>query len=64
MNHQTREGRNHALDCIKAVLGAPRAMFDERGPLLTVLDNLESTAKRQPADYAKGVLEICREVRG
>lgn len=53
----------HAVDCINAVLGAPRAMFDERGPLITVLDNLEATAKQQPAQYAQGVLDVCREVR-
>lgn len=63
MNHQRLEGRMHAIDCIKAVLGAPRAMFDDRGPLITVLDNLESTAKKQPAQYALGVMDVCREVR-
>ncbi|MDV5861378.1 hypothetical protein QM298_10705 [Pseudomonas mendocina] len=63
MNHQRLEGRQHAIDCIKAVLGAPRAMFDDRGPLITVLDNLEATAKKQPAQYAMGVMDVCREVR-
>ena len=63
MNHQRLEGRMHAIDCIKAVLGAPRAMFDDRGPLITVLDNLESTAKQQSVQYAMGVLDVCREVR-
>lgn len=63
MNHQRLEGRMHAVDCIKAVIGAPRAMFDERGPLATVLDNLESTAKQQPVQYAQGVMDVCREVR-
>lgn len=63
MNHQRQEGRMHAIDCIKAVLGAPRAMFDDSGPLITVLDNLEATAKQQPAQYAQGVLDVCREVR-
>ena len=63
MSHQRNEGRQHAIECIEAVLGAPRAMFDERGPLATVLDNLESTAKKQPAQYAQGVMDVCREVR-
>lgn len=63
MNHQRLEGRMHAIDCLQSVIGMPRAMFDDRGPLITVLDNLESTAKHQPAQYAQGVLDVCREVR-
>ena len=63
MNHQRQEGRQHAIDCLQSVIGTPSAMFDDRGPLATVLDNLESTAKRQPAQYAQGVLDVCREVR-
>lgn len=63
MNHQRLEGRMHAIDCIKAVLGAPRAMFDDRGQLITVLDNLESTASRMPKEYAEGIMDVCREAR-
>nr|WP_024308521.1 hypothetical protein [Pseudomonas sp. P818] len=63
MNHQRLEGRMHAIDCLQSVIGMPRAMFDNRGPLITVLDNLESTAKQQPAQYAQGVMDVCREVR-
>lgn len=63
MNHQRQEGRQHAIDCIEAVAKMHPAMFDERGPLITVLDNLESTASRMPKEYAEGIRDVCREAR-
>lgn len=63
MNIQRQEGRQHAIDCLQSVIGTPMAMYDERGPLETVLANLEMTARRYPTEYSQGILDVCRELR-
>lgn len=63
MNLLYIEGHKYAIECIEAVAGMPAAMFDERGPLCTVLANLEQTAKGKPKDYAEGILGVVRVAR-
>lgn len=62
MTHQRNEGRQHAIETIQAVINMHPAMFDERGPLGTVIANLEQAAERMPPDYAAGIREILKEV--
>lgn len=62
MNIQRQEGRQHAIETIQAVINMHPAMFDERGPLGTVIANLEFTAQRMPKDYAEGMREVIKEV--
>ena len=63
MNLLYIEGRKYAIECIEAVAGMPASMFDERGPLGTVLANLEQTAKGKPADYSAGILGVVKVAR-
>lgn len=63
MTHQRQEGRQHAIDCINAVIGSSTAWFDSRGAVATVIDNLEFTARRMPKEYADGIMDVCREAR-
>lgn len=57
-SHQYLEGRRHAMEIIESVEGLPKAMYDERGPVVTALDNLREAAKRYPIEYGKGVLSV------
>ena len=63
MNLLYIEGHKYAIESIQAVAGMPAAMFDERGPLGTVLANLEQTAKGKPKDYAEGIMGVVRVAR-
>ena len=60
---EEREGRIYAAEMLASVVYLPRCMFDERGPVETMVCNLESAAQVRPADYAKGMLKVIREVR-
>ncbi len=60
---EEREGRVYAAEMLASVVYLPRCMFDERGPVETMVCNLEEAAKVHPADYAKGMLKVIREVR-
>lgn len=57
-SHQFLEGRRHAMEILESVESTPKAMFDDRGPVPTALDNLREAVKRYPAEYAKGVMSV------
>ena len=64
MSHiEEREGRIFAAQMIASVVYLPRCMFDERGPVETMVCNLEELAKVHPAGYAKGMMKVISEVR-
>lgn len=63
MTHLMIEGRKFAIECLESVQGMPAAMFEGKGPLGTVLDNLEQAAKGKPAEYAAGILSVVRVAR-
>ncbi|MBM6442345.1 hypothetical protein JQF37_01715 [Pseudomonas sp. MIL9] len=60
---EEREGRVYAAEMLASVVYLPRCMFDERGPVETMVCNLEEAAKVHPADYAKGMMKVISEVR-
>jgi hypothetical protein len=60
---EEREGRNYAAEMLASVVYLPRCMFDECGPVETMVCNLEEAAKVHPADYAKGMMKVISEVR-
>lgn len=60
---EEREGRVYAAEMLASVVYLPRRMFDERGPVETMVCNLEEAAKVHPADYAKGMMKVISEVR-
>lgn len=57
------EGRIYAAEMLASVVYLPRCMFDERGPVETMVCNLEASAQIRPADYAKGMKKVIDEVR-
>jgi hypothetical protein len=57
-SHQFLEGRRHAISVLESVEGLPKAMYDNRGPVQTALDNLREAAKRYPKEYAAGVMSV------
>lgn len=63
MTYLQLEGRRYAIECIENVSGMCKAQFDSRGPLGTVLDNLEQAAKGKPAEYAEGIMSVVRVAR-
>lgn len=64
MSHiEIREARILAAQMLESASHLPRCMFDERGPVETIICNLEVTALNHPADYAKGVLQVIEVVR-
>lgn len=63
MNLLYIEGHKYAIDSIEAVAGMPEAMFDDRGPLGTVLANLDQTAKDKPKDYSEGIMGVVKVAR-
>ena len=60
---EEREGRIYAAQMLASVVYLPRCMFDERGPVETMVCNLETAALAHPADYAKGMMKVLSEVR-
>lgn len=62
-NIERFEGRRFAIQMLESVNGMPKAFFDQKGGIETVIDNLEAAAKVRPESYAVGIREVLREVR-
>lgn len=57
-SHQYLEGRRHAISILESVEHTPKSFCDDRGPVVTALDNLREAAKRYPKEYADGVMSV------
>lgn len=57
------EGQRFAAQMIEQASHLPKCMFDGRGPVETMAQNLELASADHPADYAKGINQVVEEVR-
>lgn len=57
------EGQRFAAQMIEQASHLPKCMFDGRGPVETMVHNLEVASQVRPADYAKGMLQVIEVVR-
>ncbi|WP_085599688.1 MULTISPECIES: hypothetical protein [unclassified Pseudomonas] len=60
---ELQEGRNFAAEMLMHASHLPRSMFDDRGPVETMICNLEQSAQLKPADYAKGIRQVIEVAR-
>lgn len=56
-------GRKFAAQMIEQASHLPKCMFDGRGPVETMVQNLEVASQVHPADYAKGMLQVVEVAR-
>lgn len=63
MNLEKHAGRVYAAEILLSVLLTPKAFYDERGSVETIIENLEKTASQKPASFAQGIREVISEVR-
>ncbi|MEB0190014.1 hypothetical protein [Pseudomonas sp. CCI1.1] len=57
------EGRKFAAQMIEQASHLPKCMFDGRGPVETMVINLEAASQVHPADYAKGIHQVIEVAR-
>lgn len=57
------EGQRFAAQMIEQASHLPKCMFDGRGLVETMVQNLEVASQVHPADYAKGMLQVIEVVR-
>lgn len=57
------EGRKFAAQMIEQASHLPKCMFDGRGPVETMVINLETASQVRPADYAKGIRQVIEVAR-
>ncbi|MBP6954505.1 MAG: hypothetical protein KBC45_08790 [Pseudomonas sp.] len=57
------EGRKFAAQMIEQASHLPKCMFDVRGPVETMVINLETASQVHPADYAKGIRQVIEVTR-
>ncbi|MBP5100415.1 hypothetical protein [Pseudomonas protegens] len=60
---EIQEGRKFVAEMLMQASHQPRSMFDERGPVETVICNLELSAQSRPADYARGIRQVIEVAR-
>lgn len=60
---ELQEGRNFAAEMLMQASRLPKSMFDERGPVETMICNLELSTLGKPVDYARGIRQVIEVAR-
>lgn len=63
MSFERQQGQRYAAEMLLSVATTPKAFYEQQGPVATVIENLERTADRFPAEYAQGIRDILYRVK-
>lgn len=55
--------KNFAIQILQDAMSAPSAWFNEEGPVVSALKNLERNAGEKPVEYAKGMMWVVENAR-
>lgn len=63
MTFEFIQGKNFAMQVLQDAAASPAYWFDNEGPVVSALKNLERNAGEKPIEYAKGMMSVIEAAR-